>query len=124
MSSYSVYLYYEAVEWPEMRYSTMNDTFLYRYHAAQNLGRDRPVAGPVTGFDDATNYISIVYSKGPLFFHAVRERMGDEAFFAAIADYARTHRYGVAYSDDLLAAFRRHSDAEIDDLYAFWITGP
>lgn len=120
--NYVVYLYYEAVAWPEMQSAMMDNTFLYRYNAAQNLGIDRPVAGPVTSFD-ASNYINIVYSKGPLFFHAVRERMGDEAFFAAIFDYAQTNRYRVAYPDDLLAAFRRHTDAEIDDLYAFWITG-
>ncbi len=122
LANYAVYLYYEDVAWQEMMDGTMNNIFLYRYNAAQNLGIDRPVAGPVTGFD-ASNYINIVYSKGPLFFHAVRERMGDEAFFAAILDYAQTHRYGIAYPDDLLAAFRRHTDAEIDDLYRFWITG-
>jgi hypothetical protein len=122
LANYAVYLYYEDVAWQEMMDGTMNNIFLYRYNAAQNLGIDRPVAGPVTGYD-ASNYINIVYSKGPLFFHAVRERMGDEAFFAAILDYALTHRYGIAYPDDLLAAFRRHTDAEIDDLYRFWITG-
>jgi hypothetical protein len=122
LANYAVYLYYEDVAWQEMMDGTMNNIFLYRYNAAQNLGIDRPVAGPVTGYD-ASNYINIVYSKGPLFFHALRERMGDEAFFAAILDYAQTNRYRVAYPDDLLAAFRRHTDAEINDLYAFWITG-
>jgi len=122
LSNYAVYLYFEAVAWQEMVDGVMNNIFLYRYNAAQNLGIDRPVAGPVTGFD-ASNYINIVYSKGPLFFHAVRQRMGDEAFFAALLDYAESHRYGVAYPDDLLATFRRHSDVDIDDLYRFWITG-
>ncbi|RLT40157.1 MAG: M1 family peptidase [Chloroflexi bacterium] len=123
LANYAVYLYFEEVAWQEMVDGVMNNIFLYNYNAAKNLGIDRPVAGPVTSFD-ASNYINIVYSKGPLFFHAVRERMGDEAFFAALLDYAQTHRYGIAYPDDLLAAFRRHTDAEIDDLYRFWITGP
>lgn len=126
LANYAVYLYFEDVAWQEMQDAVMNNIFLYRYNAAQNLGIDRPVAGPVVGFD-ASNYINIVYSKGPLFFHAVRERMGDDAFFAALLDYAQTHRYGVAYPEDLLAAFRRHTDAntdaDIDALYRFWITG-
>ncbi|MGB5048757.1 MAG: M1 family metallopeptidase [Caldilineaceae bacterium] len=122
LANYSVYLYYEDVAWQEMVDGTMNNIFLYRYNAAQNLGIDRPVAGPVIGYD-ASNYINIVYSKGPLFLHALRQRMGDGPFFAALLDYAQTHRYGVAYPDDLLAAFRRHTDADIDDLYRFWITG-
>ena len=122
LANYAVYLYFEDVAWQEMVDGVMNNIFLYNYNAAKNLGIDRPVAGPVTGFD-ASNYINIIYSKGPLFFHAVRERMGDEAFFAAILDYAQTHRYGVTYPADLLAALRRHTGAEIDDLYRVWITG-
>ena len=76
----------------------------------------------MVGFDQS-NYINIIYSKGPLFLHAVRERMGDAAFFAAMLDYAQTLRYGIAYAEDLLGIFRRHSGTPIDDLIALWIYG-
>ena len=122
LANYAVYLYYEATNWPEMQTALLENVFLFRYNAAQNLGIDRPVRGAVVGFD-RSNYINIVYSKGPLFFHAVRERIGDAAFFAALRDYADRHRYSIAYADDLFDALRRHSDAPIDDLIAFWITG-
>ncbi|MEZ4636162.1 MAG: M1 family aminopeptidase [Caldilineaceae bacterium] len=120
LANYSYYLYFEEIGWTEMTAAIMNNDFRYRYQAAQNLGIDRPVGGPVSAFD-ASNYINIVYSKGPLFFHAVRDRMGDEAFFAALRDYADTHRYGVVYAADLMDAFARHTDQALDDLYAFWI---
>ena len=122
LANYAVFLYYEAVEWPQMQTMMMENVFRYRYDAARNLGIDRPVSGAVIGFDQS-NYINIIYSKGPLFLHAVRERIGDEAFFAAMLDYARTHRYGIAYAEDLLDIFRRHSDSPIDDLIALWIYG-
>ncbi len=121
-ANYAVYLYYEAVDWPQMQNAMLENIFRYRYNAARNLGIDRPVSGAVIEFDQS-NYINIIYSKGPLFFHAVRERIGDEAFFAALRDYAGRHRYGIAYADDLFAAFRRHTDTPIDDLIAFWIFG-
>ncbi len=122
LANYAVYLYYEAVDWPEMQNAVLENIFRYRYNAARNLGVDRPVGGAVVEFDQS-NYINIIYSKGPLFFHAVRERIGDAAFFAALLDYAESHRYGIAYADDLFDAFRRHSDTSIDDLIAFWIYG-
>ena len=122
LANYAVYLYYEAVDWPEMQVAMMENVFRYRYNAARNLGIDRPVNGPVLGFD-RSNYINIIYSKGPLFLHAVRERMGDTAFFAALLDYAQRNRYGIAYADDLLDALRRHSSTPIDDLIALWIYG-
>ncbi len=122
LANYAVYLYYEAVEWPQMQTVMMENVFRYRYDAARNLGIDRPVSGAVVGFDQS-NYINIIYSKGPLFLHAVRERMGDAAFFAALLDYAQTYRYGIAYAEDLLDIFRRHSGSPIDDLIALWIYG-
>ena len=122
LANYAVYLYYEAVELPQMQSAVLENIFRYRYNAAQNLGIDRPVSGAVVEFDQS-NYINIIYSKGPLFLHAVRERIGDTAFFAALLDYAERHRYSIAYADDLFEAFRRHSDMPIDDLIAFWIYG-
>lgn len=120
LANYSYYLYFEAIGWTEMRDAIMTNDFLYRYNAARNLGIDRPVGGPVTSFDPS-NYINIVYSKGPLFLHEVRKRMGDAAFFAALRDYADTHRYGIAYPADLMDAFARHTDQPLRDLYDFWI---
>ncbi|MDE0632619.1 MAG: M1 family aminopeptidase [Caldilineaceae bacterium] len=122
LANYAVYLYYEAVDWPQMQTAMLENVFRYRYNAARNLGIDRPVSGAVAGFDQS-NYINIIYSKGPLFLHAVRERIGDEAFFAALLDYVQSYRYGTAYADDLLDVFRRHSGTPIDDLIAFWIYG-
>ena len=122
LANYAVYLYYEAVDWPQMQTAMMENVFRYRYNAAQNLGIDRPVAGAVVEFDQS-NYINIIYSKGPLFLHAVRERIGDAAFFAALLDYAQTYRYAIAYADDLLDVFKRHSDTPIDDLITLWIYG-
>ena len=122
LANYAVYLYYEAVAWPQMQTMMMENVFRYRYEAARNLGIDRPVSGAVVGFDQS-NYINIIYSKGPLFLHAVRERIGDAAFFAAMLDYAQTHRYGIAYAEDFLSILRRHSDSPIDDLIALWIYG-
>ncbi len=122
LANYAVYLYYEAVDWPQMQTAVLENVFRYRYDAARNLGIDRPVSGAVVGFDQS-NYINIIYSKGPLFLHAVRERIGDEAFFAAMLDYVRSFRYGIAYAGDLLDVFRGHSSTPIDDLIAFWIYG-
>jgi aminopeptidase N len=120
LANYSYYLYFEAIGWTEMRDSIMNNNFLYRYRAAQNLGIDRPVGGPVIEFAPS-NYINIVYSKGPLFFHEVRRRIGDEAFFAALLEYVQSYRYGIAYPPDLMSIFTRHSDQPLEDLYEFWI---
>jgi len=83
-------------------------------------GRDRAVAGPVASFS-AQDYVAMVYAKGPLFFDAVRARIGDQAFFAALRSYLSAHRYGVACGTDLIQAFNSASPEKIDDLYNLWI---
>jgi aminopeptidase N len=89
---------------------------------AQAEGRDRAVAGPVASFS-VQNYSAIVYGKGPLFFDAVRQRLGDQAFFTALQTYLQAHLYGIAYPPDLVSAFTQSSGQSIDDLYDFWIMG-
>jgi aminopeptidase N len=80
------------------------------------------VAGPVASFSEA-EYGAIVYGKGPLFFDAVRARLGDQAFLEALRAYLAANRYGIAYPDELIAAFEETSGQQIDDLYQSWILG-
>jgi hypothetical protein len=122
LTNYSAYLYYEGTAGQAQADVIKERVFEAPYHAAQEAGQDRAVAGPVASFSEG-NYSAIVYGKGPLFFDAVRARLGDDAFFASLQAYLKAHRYGVAYPDDLIAAFDDTSGRQIDDLYDFWILG-
>ena len=62
-----------------------------------------------------------MYGKGPLFFHAVRLRIGDRAFYRALQSYAEAYAYQVAYPRDLIATLEQVGGAQIDDLYQEWI---
>jgi len=122
LTNYSAYLYYEGTAGQDRAEFVKERVFLDPYQAAQAEGRDRSVAGPVASFSEK-DYGTIVYGKGPLFFDAVRARLGDEAFFTALQTYLQSHRYGIAYPDDLITAFEETSGQQIDDLYQFWILG-
>jgi hypothetical protein len=122
LTNYSAYLYYEGTTGQAQADAIKERVFEAPYHAAQEAGQDRAVAGPVASFSEG-NYSAIVYGKGPLFFDAVRARLGDDAFFASLQAYLKAHRYGVAYPDDLIAAFDDTSGQQIDGLYDFWILG-
>jgi aminopeptidase N len=122
LTNYSAYLYYEGTAGRARADFIKERVFEESYRAVQQEGRDRGVAGPVASFSEL-DYATIVYGKGPLFFDAVRARLGDDAFFAALHAYLKAHHYGLAYPDDLVAAFEGASDQQIDDLYEFWILG-
>jgi hypothetical protein len=120
LTGYSEYIYYQAVDGQAAANVIKKQVFEDPYQQAVEDGRDRAVAGPVASFSDR-DYVAMVYAKGPLFFDAVRARIGDQAFFAALRSYLAAHRYGVAHSADLIQAFDSASPKKIDDLYDFWI---
>jgi aminopeptidase N len=122
LTNYSTYLYYEETEGRGRAETIKQQAFDRPYQVAQEEGWDRAVAGPVESFSER-EYGAIVYGKGPLFFDAVRERVGDEDFVAALRAYLDANRYGIAYPEDLIQVFEETSDEQIDDLYEFWILG-
>ena len=122
LANYSAYHYFESTSGQARADSIRQHFFEEPYQQVQATGQDRGVAGSVASFD-AASYGAIVYGKGPLFFDAVRQRLGDGAFFAALRRYLASHRYGIAYPADLVAAFEESSGQSIADLYRQWIEG-
>lgn len=66
-------------------------------------------------------YGGIVYTKGALFFKALREEIGDKAFFQALQDYYHSRFFLIAHSDDLLAAFEKATGGELDGFFQKWL---
>jgi len=118
---YSTLLYYEEVH-GRARYDQVLRTWQQMVDQAVEEGRDDVVGRPMShwaGRGDA--YGLIVYIKGPLFFHALREEMGDEAFFEALRRYYQTYKYGIAEPEGLLSIAEEVSGQELDELYRHWI---
>ncbi len=122
LTNYSAYHYYEEAEGRARAETIKQQVFERPYQLAREEDWDRAVAGPVESFSER-EYGAIVYGKGPLFFDAVRERVGDEDFFTALRAYLEAHRYGIAYPEDLIKVFEETSGEQLDDLYEFWILG-
>lgn len=67
------------------------------------------------------HYSLIVYVKGALFFHSVRNAIGDEDFFKALQDYYQLKKYLIASPEDLLDQFELVSGIDLNDLYDEWL---
>jgi aminopeptidase N len=66
----------------------------------------------------------VVYSGGALLLHALRERMGDEAFFRLLQEWTRRNQYGHANTDDFIALAEEVSQEDFDDFFAAWLDTP
>ena len=82
--------------------------------------RDDVVDQPTDEFPNSNSYGAIVYGKGALGFRAIRDEIGDEAFFGALRAYYAEFQFGVATPDDLLAAFETATGRQLDEFWRHW----
>ncbi|MCC6313997.1 MAG: M1 family metallopeptidase [Thermomicrobiales bacterium] len=66
---------------------------------------DVTVASPTDAFPDRAAYAVAAYPKAALGFDAIRQHIGDVAFYAALRAYAADRQFTVAEPDDLRRAF-------------------
>ena len=123
LTTYSAALYYEFSS-GTYGYDQSLSYWQESYSKLKSESKDEPVAGTLGHFESSGGaYGGVVYSKGALFFHTLRQEIGDEAFFAALRRYLSEQQYRLAHASDLLALFEETSGRELDDLYQQWLFG-
>jgi len=80
-----------------------------------------PVAAYSEGGEFAGTYGAIVYGRGPLFFEALRDQMGQETFDGFLYDYVQTHRWGIATTESLRALAEQHCGCDLEALFEDWV---
>ncbi|MEM7030293.1 MAG: M1 family metallopeptidase [Chloroflexota bacterium] len=120
LTQYTTIHYYERRYGSGKRAEMINRMFTPLYWQLQDTGGNRPVYGTADEFTEWL-YYPVVYGKGPLFFEAVRDQIGDLAYFASLRQYAADYRYGLATPKDLLDTISQTSGQSIDSAYQDWI---
>ncbi|MFN8474533.1 MAG: M1 family metallopeptidase [Anaerolineae bacterium] len=85
-------------------------------------GQDDIVGGGLPHFKGNDRYAVTIYIKGPLFLDALRQRVGDDKFFAGLQEYYRRNKYGIATPEGFLKVMQEVSGQNLQDLYDHWIT--
>lgn len=122
LTNYSALIYVEDIHGQQEAQSILAHYFEGRYQQVVKEGRDAVVAQPVAAFSEE-DYSPIVYGKGPLFFHALRQEVGDETYFAIMREYLRQHKYKIATPESFLRVAESVSGRDLDAIYKQWILG-
>ncbi|MFC9994025.1 M1 family metallopeptidase [Nocardia sp. NPDC127526] len=69
------------------------------------------------------NEFTTVYSRGPLFLHALRRTIGDDVFFTAVRDFAESHRNGNASIPELRVFFQSRTGEDLSGFFDAWLNG-
>ncbi len=62
-----------------------------------------------------------VYKRGALTLHALRLRLGDDAFFSLLRDWTARHRYGTVAAEDFTDLAGHYSPAPLRELWDSWL---
>ena len=125
LTTYSSGLYYQEAVADEA-YRGLHSYWEQRVEGLTEEEQAYPVNESLAYFEALPNwgaYGGIVYSKGALFFAALRDEIGDEAFFRGLQNYYSAHRYGIAEPKDLLTAFTDAADRPLERFYQEWLSG-
>jgi aminopeptidase N len=87
----------------------------------ESVGRaDIPIGLPVAAYS-GQEYGAIVYGRGPLFFVALREKIGTETFDAFLKDYTESLSWAIATPESLQSLAEKHCQCDLDDLFNEWV---
>ena len=89
------------------------------YRAFVNGGQDEIADSPI-GTLPGVVHSFVSYGKGGVGFEAIRQEIGDDAFFGALAALNRDHAWGIIAPEQMLAAFETASGQELGATWTFW----
>lgn len=120
LANYSTALYYRAVHDAEAAEGEIRKHINARYEAYVQTYGDGVVGGPTSAYTGAS-YYPLVYAKGALFFQALHQLMGDEAFFGGLQRYYTQYKYDVATAEGLLSIMEQAHGQPLGEFYEHWI---
>jgi hypothetical protein len=77
----------------------------------------------IYSFSTFRAYVNAVYLNGALFLEDLRTRVGDDAFFAFLKDYASRYARKHVTAEDFFATLRWHTDADFSDILQKYFQG-
>jgi hypothetical protein len=126
LTTYSSILYYEFYRPPDYARGLI-DYWQQRYDQLKTDGKDEQITASLEYFEELgapSIYGTVVYTKAALFFRALRQEIGDEAFFVALQRYYQDQKYGIAVPVDLLNAFEEAAGRSLEAFYNEWLYTP
>ncbi|MFZ2614585.1 MAG: M1 family metallopeptidase [Anaerolineae bacterium] len=120
LAEYSTYVYLEAVRGQAAADNLLANRWQTPVTYARNNGLDAVVNQPASAFGPG-RYETIVYAKAALFFHAVRQEVGDDMFFRILKAYVQRYRFREVQPADFVSLAERLSGKSLAAIYNEWV---
>ena len=106
--------------WDEHRGTrSAHDSFLADYARARGQRRSGRSSSPTRSATPCSR--SAVYRRGAMTLQALREKIGDEEFFAILRTWAADHRNGLGTTPEFIALAERISGQDLTAFFQTWL---
>lgn len=96
------------------------ETWRARYERVKAAGKDRSLVFPDWNRPTSEDR-ALVYQKGALVLHALRERLGEELFWRGLRAYTRDHFSKSVTTADFQRAMERSTGKDLSDFFDEWV---
>ena len=79
-----------------------------------------PIGRPAEEYA-GTEYSAIIYGRGPLFFAALEEEIGEETFTRLLQEYTEKYRWGISDTASFKALAEKACDCDLTALFEDWV---
>ncbi len=109
--------------WTEQHYSADDSDYEFWRDQNQWFRQKRMFAAPIVNrnSDDSLEYAGNIYTKGGWVLHMLREKLGDENFFAGLHHYLEVNRGQNVVTADLQKAIEQATSINSDKFFEQWI---
>lgn len=111
--------------WMEQHYGADEAAYDFWTDRRDWFAQKRMFAAPIVtrDFDDSTKYAGNVYTKAGWVLQMLREKLGDDDFFAALRQYLTVNRGQNVVSADLQKSIEQATSIDVDEFFHQWIYG-
>jgi len=124
LAEFSMRLYMEATRGEDDAQRLVVQRWQTPLNGLKAKQQDTAVNQPVPAFLNGTQYETIVYAKGALFYDTVRDTIGVRRFDRFLQNYARKYRWQTINSQQWLQDLRDLPDPALMTIFEEWIRQP
>lgn len=123
LTEYSTLMYFEKKYGPHIKEQIFEKMIKAQYENYVKFETDKGegILRSLREFDSSWQYSSIVYSKGAMFIHELREEMGEEAFLRALREYFEAFKFKNASTEDFYNICQKNSRKDLNYLFNQWL---
>lgn len=118
-TQFATLLYFEQLYPSETAQDFLGSLEAWAAYATEN---NLPLGQPVREYERPEfAYGAAIYGRGPLFFVALREQIGAEAFADFLSNYYNNFKFGIATTETLKTTAEQSCTCSLDELFETWI---